>query len=137
MADSCPIGIWVTDAQGATRFANRMYRGFCGVASEQLNRGGWELLLDQIHEPEFVEAFDRALREHTPFKAEERNQRADGEWRWMESYAEPRFSPSGEFLGLSGTSSRTLRNASKRSKPCKAARRSFASWRKIFVKSFG
>ena len=49
-------------------------------------------------------AFDRAVREHTPFRAEARFRRADGEWRWVGSYAEPRLSPDGEFLGHVGLS---------------------------------
>ena len=104
MADGCPIGIWVTDQDGGTRFINRTYRNFCGISSEQVERNEWKLLLDPDDTPEFVRAFQHALQEHTSFRAEQRSRRADGEWRWVESYAEPRFSPAGEFLGLVGTS---------------------------------
>ena len=44
------------------------------------------------------------MREQTPFRAEARVRRADGEWLWVASYAEPRFSPGGEFLGHVGLS---------------------------------
>jgi PAS domain S-box-containing protein len=104
MADSCPTGIWVTDAQGGTRFINRAYRQFCGATCEQVERDEGRLLLHPEDEPEFNAAFQRALNEHTPFSSEQRSRRADGEWRWVESYAEPRFSPGGEFLGHVGTS---------------------------------
>jgi PAS domain S-box-containing protein len=104
MADSCPTGIWVTDAQGGTRFMNRAYREFCGATSEEVEPNDWMLLLHSDDAPQFVEAFQCALKEHTPFKAEQRSRRADGKWRWVESYAAPRFSPEGEFLGLVGTS---------------------------------
>ena len=53
---------------------------------------------------EYVGAFQRAVREHTPFRAEARVRRADGEWRWFGSHAEPRLSPGGEFLGHVGLS---------------------------------
>jgi PAS domain S-box-containing protein len=104
MADSCPVGIWVTGALGETRFINRTYREFCGVTSEQLEGDEWKSWLHQEDAPEFVAALERAVKEHMPFKAEGRSRRADGEWRWVESYAIPRFSPNGEFLGLVGTS---------------------------------
>jgi PAS domain S-box-containing protein len=104
MADSCPTGIWVTDAQGGTRFINRAYRKFCGATTEEVDRDGWQLLIHPDDAPAFAGALLQAVKEHTPFKAEGRHRRADGEWRWVESYAEPRFSPGGEFLGLSGTS---------------------------------
>jgi PAS domain S-box-containing protein len=104
MADSCPIAIWVTDAQGGTRFINRKYREFCGLIAEQVERGGWESIVHADDSPDFGAAFRRALKDHTPFKAEQRSRRADGEWRWVESHAVPRFSGDGEFLGLVGTS---------------------------------
>jgi PAS domain S-box-containing protein len=104
MADGCPVGIWVTDQNGGTRFINRTYRNFCGISSEEVDRNEWKSVLHPDDTWEFVRAFQHALNEHTPFKAEQRSRRADGEWRWVESYAEPRFSPSGEFLGLVGTS---------------------------------
>jgi len=104
MADSCPIGIWVTNAQGETRFVNRAYREFVGLAQEQVEPDGWKLLIHPDDAPAFFKAFKHALREHGRFKAERRSRRADGEWRWMESHAEPYFSPEGEFLGLVGTS---------------------------------
>jgi PAS domain S-box-containing protein len=107
MADSCPIGIWVTGVQGETRFINRTYREFCGITSEQIDGDEWKSRLHPEDAPQFVAALERAIGAHTPFKAEERSRRADGEWRWVESYAVPRFSPSGDFLGLIGTSKDT------------------------------
>ena len=104
MADSCPIGIWVTDTEGGTRFINRTYRDFCGYPAEMPEPDAYLSLLHPHDAPEFVAAFTRALREHLPFKAEQRSRRADGAWRWVESMATPRFSPEGEFCGLVGTS---------------------------------
>jgi PAS domain S-box-containing protein len=64
----------------------------------------WLFLLHPDDAPEFLETFDRAIQEHTRFSVQHRGRRADGRWRWLESYAEPRFSPDGEFLGFVGTS---------------------------------
>jgi two-component sensor histidine kinase len=33
-----------------------------------------------------------------------RVRRHDGEWRWVESYGQPRFSSTGEFMGIAGSS---------------------------------
>ena len=104
MADSCPTMMWVTDARGRNQFINRAYREFCGITHEQVEGGKWQLLLHPDDAPEYIGAFQRAVREHTPFRAEARVRRADGEWRWFGSYAEPRFSPGGEFLGHVGLS---------------------------------
>jgi PAS domain S-box-containing protein len=104
MADSCPIGIWVTDATGKMLFINRTYRNFCGATTEEVEPDEWIFLIHPDDAPEFFQAFDSAIKDHTSYKGEQRARRADGQWRWLESYAVPRFSPDGEFLGLVGTS---------------------------------
>jgi len=55
--------------------------------------------------PAYFEAFRRAVEEHGSFRAEARVRRADGEWRWIGSHAEPRLAPGGEYLGHVGLSS--------------------------------
>lgn len=104
IADSSPTMMWMTDAQGDNRFINRMYREFTGAGMEQVEGGKWQLLIHPDDAPEFVGAFFRAVQEHAPFRAEARLRRHDGEWRWIGSYATPRFSPSSEFLGHVGLS---------------------------------
>ncbi len=104
MADCCPMGIWVTNVRGETMFANRAYRRFAGFTSGDVAPSAWLSIIHKDDAPEFIEKFESSLREHTPFQAEQRSLRADGEWRWVESFAEPRFSPDGEFQGLVGTS---------------------------------
>ena len=99
MADSCPILIVVTDAAGGNRFVNRAYREFFGVANEEVEGGRWQPLVHPEDAPEYMAAILRAVAERGPFQAEGRARRADGEWRWIASYGEPRFSPGGEFLG--------------------------------------
>jgi PAS domain S-box-containing protein len=105
IADSCPSMMWVTDAEGETEFINRAYREFCGVTLEQARGGIWPLLLHPDDKEAYVGAFFRALREHASFRAEVRVRRGDGEWRWFGSYALPRLSPDGAFLGHTGLSS--------------------------------
>ncbi len=104
LADGCPAIIWVADAEGNNRFINRAYREFFGVTYEQVEGMKWRPLVHPDDEPGYVAAFVRGIRERAPVKAEARVRRADGEWRWIASYAEPRFSAGGEFLGHAGIS---------------------------------
>ena len=104
MADGCPTIMWVTNADGGIRFINRATRDFFGISYEQVEGGKWQMLLHPDDAAEYVGAFQRAVREHLPFRGEARVRRADGEWRWVASYAEPRISPEGEFLGHVGLS---------------------------------
>ncbi|HEY6099218.1 MAG TPA: ATP-binding protein, partial [Anaeromyxobacter sp.] len=103
LADSAPVIMWMTDAEGGVVFANRACLHFFGVALEQLSGGAWRPL---VHpgDAAYVESFLRAVRERAPFRAEGRLRRFDGEWRWVESYGAPRFSASGRFLGHVGLS---------------------------------
>jgi PAS domain S-box-containing protein len=102
MADCCPSLLWVTDAEGGNQFINRMYREFTGATEEEVEGGKWRVLIHPEDAAEYVGAFERAVREHVPFRAEARIRRADGEWRLMGSYAAPRFSAGGAFLGHVG-----------------------------------
>jgi PAS domain S-box-containing protein len=104
MADSCPAILWVTDAAGRVQFINRAYCEMCGVTFEQVQEDKWQLMVHPDDVEPYIEIFRRAVQEQTPARAEARLRRADGEWRWMISYSEPRFSPSGEFWGHVGLS---------------------------------
>jgi len=104
MADGCPTIMWVTSADGGIRFVNRAAREFFGASYDQLEGGKWYSLLHPNDAPEYVGAFQLAVREHTSFRGEARVRRSDGEWRWVASYAEPRISPDGAFLGHVGLS---------------------------------
>jgi PAS domain S-box-containing protein len=105
MADGCPFMLWVTGAVGETEFMNRAYKRFFGIIDERGGQAGaWHLLLHPDDEREYIAAFNRAVTEHTVFEAEVRGRRADGEWRIVASRAEPRMSPTGEYMGLVGLS---------------------------------
>jgi PAS domain S-box-containing protein len=105
MADGCPAIIWVTGAEGGNRSVNRAYREFFGVTQEQVEGGKWQPLVHPDDAPVYMEAMVRAIGQRAPFRAEARVRRADGEWRWIASYAEPLQSASGEYLGHVGISS--------------------------------
>jgi two-component system, sensor histidine kinase len=104
MADSCPTIMWVTDAQGGIQFMNRTCREFIGANIEQLEGDQWRVVLHPEDAPGYLEALQRAVRERMPFRSETRARRADSQWRLLGSYAEPRFSPGGEYMGHIGLS---------------------------------
>jgi two-component system, NtrC family, sensor kinase len=104
MADGCPTLMWVTNSEGDLQFINRAYREFCGKDLRRVDGNRWQLLVHHEDKPGYTEAFQQAVGEHKPFRAEARIRRADGEWRWVASYAEPRFSAGGGFLGHVGLS---------------------------------
>jgi PAS domain S-box-containing protein len=104
MADGSPILIWVTDAHGGVQFINRTYREFFGVTYEYVQGNLWQPLIHPEDTAAYTGAFLDAVRQRRPFKAEARVRRADGQWRWIDSHAEPHWSLTGEFLGHIGAS---------------------------------
>ena len=104
MADSLPLIIWVHDAQGALQFVNHTYCEFFGVTPQQVAGPNWQPLVHPDDVAAYAGEFSACVRGRRPFHAEVRVRRFDGEWRWLESRARPRFSASGEFLGMVGSS---------------------------------
>ena len=96
--------MWVTDAEGGTQFINRAYREFCGTTCEQVEGGKWQLLIHPDDAPEYVGAFQRAVREQRAFPG--RSARPARRWRVAVGrlVREPRLSPGGEYLGHVGLS---------------------------------
>jgi PAS domain S-box-containing protein len=105
MADTSPVMIWVTNAEGSVEFVNRAYCDFFGVREADVQGpGGWQPLVHPDDIGHYADGFLQSLRAGTSFFAEARVRRADGQWRWIASYAAPRLSTDGRVLGAVGSS---------------------------------
>jgi PAS domain S-box-containing protein len=104
MADSSPFMIRVDGADGMTMLVNKAYTDFFGITQEQVQGKFWKPVLHPDDAEQYLNQFMASLEGHKPFHTEARVRRADGEWRWLESFAEPRFSSAGEFEGMVGGS---------------------------------
>ncbi len=104
MADETPVIIWASDAAGGIEFINRAYSEFFGVTEEVVRGPNWQPLLHPDDAEAYISAFRAALDVRTSFHAEARVRRADGTWRWIESFGAPRLSATGELVGMVGSS---------------------------------
>ena len=104
MADETPVLIWVSNAAGKTEFINKAYADFFGVTLEHAQSGSWQILVHPEDQTRYVNEFIACLKERRPFRAQARVRRKDGQWRWVISHGKPRFSESGSFLGIAGSS---------------------------------
>jgi len=104
MADGLPLMIWVHDTQGALQFVNQTYRDFFGVTPEQVCGPNWQPLVHPDDLAAYAGEFSACVQDRRPFHSLVRARRLEGDWRWLESRAQPRFSTSGEFLGMVGGS---------------------------------
>ncbi len=102
VSESAPVKLWMGDAQGKCLYLNRMLRDFWGVAEKQVAGFDWNATLHPDDTPTLFAVFERAMREHAPFRVEARYRRHDGEWRLLRTDAQPRFDAAGTFLGMIG-----------------------------------
>ncbi|SDB60518.1 PAS domain S-box-containing protein [Desulfonatronum thiosulfatophilum] len=104
MADGSPFPIWVNDVRGKSVYVNQAYRDFFGVTLDDEKKNGWQVQIHPEDAKSYTKEFMNALQERRVFTATARVRRHDGKWRWIKSQATPRFSETGRFLGMVGSS---------------------------------
>jgi PAS domain S-box-containing protein len=104
MADGLPLPVWVHDARGAQQFVNQTFCSYFGVSPDEMQEVNWRTLTHPDAGEDYSNRFFKCLRERRPFHGQVRVRRGDGQWRWIESWAHPRLSASGDFLGMVGVS---------------------------------
>jgi PAS domain S-box-containing protein len=103
MADSAPVMIWVTDADGVCIYLNRRWYEYTGQAKGEGEGYGW---LDAVHPDDRAAAeqtFVAANAERRNYRVDFRLRRADGVYRWTIDAAAPRFGEDGAYLGYVGS----------------------------------
>ena len=102
-ADSAPVLIWMSGPEKEGIYFNQAWLDFTGrPADEQLGEGWLELVHPDDRRP-LDDVCAEAFRNRRPFTVEFRLRRRDGEYRWMLDTGTPRFEPSGEFAGFTGS----------------------------------
>ncbi len=103
MADAVPAMIWASDANALRTYFNRSWLDFTGrTLTEELGKG-WT---DGIHPDDrqrCLETYESAINSCLPFKVEYRLRCANGQYRWVLSHGEPRFSDEGALEGYVGS----------------------------------
>jgi PAS domain S-box-containing protein len=102
MADGLPLIVWVHDAEGRQQF--QTFCEYFGVTREEMKEGRWQVLMHPDDAEAYASDFMACVRDHRNFNAQTRVKRADGQWRWIESWGRPRMDSTGRYLGYVGTS---------------------------------
>jgi PAS domain S-box-containing protein len=104
LADTIPALVWMTDADNACTYFNRIWLEFTGRPLEEQLGDGWA---DSVH-PDDREAALRidqaAFDARRPVTLEYRMRRHDGVYRWVLDEGVPRFEADGTFAGFIGAS---------------------------------
>jgi PAS domain S-box-containing protein len=103
MADTAPVFIWMSDAEGRCIFVNKAWLDFSGRAFEQELGRGWAAAFHPDDRERGTADFKSAIAARQAFQAEYRMRRADGEYRWILDTGTPRFDATGQFTGHIGS----------------------------------
>lgn len=103
MADTTPVMLWLSGADGLCSFFNQSWLDFTGRTMEQEVGYGWA---DNVHPDDLRRCLDTymsCLEARKSFSVEYHLRRFDGEYRWVLNRGVPRFTKDGEFVGFAGS----------------------------------
>ena len=103
MADSAPVLLWISDAEGQFIFFNQSWLNFTGRNMEQEIGSGWTIGVHPDDLQNYLLVYARAFNARESFQIEYRLKRADGEFCWLLATGIPRFTPDGNFIGYIGS----------------------------------
>lgn len=104
VTDFMPQIVWATSSEGRNDFLNKRWFDYTGASASN----DFNITRDSILHPEDSEAiglsWEIAQKQKTPFEAEGRMQRHDGEYRWFLMRSLPLKNEKGEIIKWYGTS---------------------------------
>ena len=99
LAEASPALIWQVDARGHAVYLNQPYLDMFGMSACELMPDGWQSRLHPEDSPGYIAALEQAVREQSRLQHRVRVRNAQGEWRWLKSYALPWFTAADEYAG--------------------------------------
>ncbi|GHA80383.1 PAS domain S-box protein [Cognatilysobacter bugurensis] len=106
MADTVPIIVWTTDAEGRAEFLNRQWTLYTGQPHVATTAA--QIAADHVHPDDVaitMQRFNEACRTGRQFAVEHRIRSVSGDYQWFQVQAEPYRDPqTGQILRWFGTS---------------------------------
>ena len=102
VADSAPALIWMLDADARPSFANRRYRTFFDVETEDQIADAWRRMIHTDDAAAFTAAFNTAFQHRERFESLIRIRHPELGERWLRCEGLARFDGSGAFQGYVG-----------------------------------
>lgn len=102
MADTVPITLWTTDAQGNCTYLNAWWSWVTGQSLEESLGLGWVKMVHPDDQENTKNIFLQANARQVPFQLLYRRRTKEGDYRWVLDKGEPRFNENDEFEGYIG-----------------------------------
>lgn len=103
LADSLPVLIWLSDAEGNCVYVNQRFLTFTGLPPSELLGDRWLRAVHPLDVEPALQAIRSAIARQSPFQVTYRLRRADGEYRWLLVQARPQFTDDGCLAGYIGS----------------------------------
>ena len=102
--ETIPSMFWSTGPTGEITHLNQKVLDYCGVTQEGYDERGWLGFLHPDDRERSARIFSRAIETGEAYDITYRVQRADGEYRWQHTKAEPLRDPHGNIIQWYGLS---------------------------------
>ncbi|HEY6834198.1 MAG TPA: PAS domain-containing protein [Pseudolabrys sp.] len=102
--ETVPSLLWSTDPDGEPTHISQRMLDYSGMRFEDFKHGAWEAFLHPDDFSETAKAFSDAIQTGTSYQAVNRLRRADGEYRWHHTRAEPLRDRQGRIIQWYGLS---------------------------------
>jgi PAS domain S-box-containing protein len=103
LAETAPIGVYLTDENGKCTFVNTRWSEMAGLSSERAAGDGWIQGLHRDDRDRVAEAWDRMVRSGGRWGLEYRFQTPDGKVTWVYGLAAPVRDAAGRLTAYVGT----------------------------------
>ncbi len=103
VADTAPVMIWLAGTDKGCTYVSQPWLDFTGHTLEQNLGFGWTKGVHPDDLKPSLAIYEQAFAARQAFAMEYRLRRRDGEYRWIEAHAVPRFGGDGGFTGYAGS----------------------------------
>jgi len=103
LTEASPVGVFYTSPQGNCLFTNKKWRSIAGMSEAQALGQGWTSSLHPQDREQVFKAWDEALENKQPFKAEYRFLTVEGHSHWVMGQAMPQLNDAQNIVGYVGT----------------------------------
>jgi len=104
MAEGSGILIAFGSESGEITYFNQAWSELTGKSAQELLAFGWADLVHREDKEPYMNLYMDSLRKQVGYTGEYRILNKSGEYRWLLTFASPRFEPDGSFTGFIGSS---------------------------------